>query len=71
MVKLKMVFLFRFFLELTIKAMVEHLATTSRLDVQRKNRFSDQFHDDVINLTFAVTGDIINRSQTASKVLFK
>lgn len=59
---------YRFFLELTIKAMVEHLATTARLDVQRKNRFSEQFHDDVVNLTYAVTSDIIQKSQADSKV---
>ncbi len=44
------------------------MATTSRLEVQRKNRFSEQFHDDVINLTHAVTADIINRCQSAAKV---
>jgi hypothetical protein len=48
--------------------MVEHLATTARLDVQRKNRFSEQFHDDVVNLTYAVTSDIIQKSQAGSKV---
>ena len=49
--------------------MVEHLATTARLDVQRKTRFSEQFHEDVVNLTYAVTSDIIIKSQTDLKVI--
>ena len=39
-----------FFFELMVKAMVEHLATTSRLGAPRKSRFSETFHNDVINL---------------------
>jgi hypothetical protein len=57
-------------LELTIKAMVEHLATTARLDVQRKSRFSEQFHEDVVNLTYAVTSDIIQKSHLEGKVKY-
>ena len=48
--------------------MVEHLATTARLDVQRKSRFSEQFHEDVVNLTYAVTSDIIHKSQQDARV---
>ena len=50
--------------------MVEHLATTARLDVQRKSRFSEQFHEDVVNLTYAVTSDIISKSQMDTRVSF-
>ena len=39
-----------FFFELMVKAMVEHLATTARLGAPRKSRFSETFHNDVINL---------------------
>jgi hypothetical protein len=48
--------------------MVEHLATTERLDVQRKSRFSAQFHDDITNLTQTVTNDIIQKCQSEAKV---
>ena len=50
--------------------MIEHLATTARLDVQRKSRFSEQFHEDVVNLTYAVTSDIISKSQMDTRVSF-
>ena len=50
--------------------MVEHLATTARLDVQRKSRFSEQFHEDVVILTYAVTSDIISKSQMDTRVSF-
>ena len=50
-----------FFLELMIKAMIEHLATRDLLNANRKHRFSEQFHDDVVNLTASVTNDIVNR----------
>ncbi|XP_071743636.1 dedicator of cytokinesis protein 7 isoform X2 [Lepeophtheirus salmonis] len=53
-----------FFLELMIKAMIEHLATTSRLGSHRKNRFSDQFNDDVTNLVSSITSEIISRVQS-------
>ena len=50
-----------FFLELMIKAMIEHLATRDLLNANRKHRFSEQFHDDVVNLTASVTHDIVHR----------
>ena len=50
-----------FFLELMIKAMIEHLATTDRLNANRKHRFSEQFHNDIIDLTNEITRDIVNR----------
>ena len=59
-----------FFLELMIKAMIEHLATTSRLGVSRKNRFSEQFHDDIINLVASITSDIVCRQKNAPDVSF-
>lgn len=57
-----------FFLELMIKAMVEHLATTSRLGAHRKSRFSEQFHDDIINLVSNITSDIVCRQKGSSEV---
>ncbi len=57
-----------FFLELTSKAMVEHLATTSRLTTPRKARFSDQFHDDVLNLVAKLTSDIVCRHRESPEV---
>ena len=50
-----------FFFELMVKAMVEHLATTSRLGAPRKSRFSETFHNDVINLVSSITSDIVCR----------
>ena len=58
-----------FFLELMVKAMIEHLATTSRLGVNRKIRFSEQFHDDIINLVASLTSDIVCRQKTSPEVL--
>lgn len=49
----------RFFFELMIKSMSEHLARTGRQDTLRKMRFSHQFCDDVENLTNTITNDII------------
>eukprot|EP00095_Tigriopus_kingsejongensis_P000113 snap_masked-scaffold265_size231475-processed-gene-1.10 protein:Tk00113 transcript:snap_masked-scaffold265_size231475-processed-gene-1.10-mRNA-1 annotation:"dedicator of cytokinesis protein 7-like isoform x2" len=48
-----------FFLELMIKAMIEHLATTSRLGVSRKHRFSEQFHSDLVGMVASLTSDIV------------
>ena len=61
-------FFFRFFLELMIKSMVEHLATTQSLDAPRKMRFSEQFTDDVVTLVTTITSDIISRYNKDTKV---
>ncbi len=58
-----------FFLELMTKAMIEHLATADRLTAHRKHRFSEQFHDDVINLTASVIHDLVNRRQNDQKLV--
>ena len=58
-----------FFLELMTKAMIEHLATTDRLNAHRRNRFSEQFHDDIMNLTSSVTQDISSRRQNDPKLV--
>ncbi len=58
-----------FFLELMVKAMVEHLATTSRLGAHRKTRFSEQFHDDIINLVSSITSDIVCRQKGNPEVM--
>ena len=58
-----------FFLELMIKAMIEHLATTDRLNANRKHRFSEQFHDDIINLTASITHDIVRNRQNDAKLV--
>lgn len=57
-----------FFLELMVKAMVEHLATTSRLSSSRKSRFSEQFHDDILNLVSSLTSDIVCRHKSNPEV---
>ena len=57
-----------FFLELMVKAMVEHLATTGRLGASRRSRFSEQFHDDVTNLVAKLTSDIVCRHRDAPEV---
>lgn len=49
----------RFFFELMIRSMTEHLARTGSQDTPRKLRFSHQFADDVQNLTSSITNDII------------
>ncbi len=58
-----------FFLELIVKAMIENLATTSRLNAHRKNRFSEQFHDDITNLTASIATDIVSRRQNDPKLV--
>ena len=59
-----------FFFELMIKAMIEHLATTARLGVQRKQRFSEQFHEDIIDLVSMTTSDIFsNKRVLKSEIL--
>ena len=58
-----------FFLELMVKAMVEHLATTSRLGAHRKSRFSEQFHDDIINLVASITSDIVCRHKNHPEMI--
>ena len=60
-----------FFLELMVKAMVEHLATTGRLGATRRSRFSEQFHDDVTNLVAKLTSDIVCRHRDAPEVRFR
>lgn len=57
-----------FFLELMIKAMIEHLATTSRLGVSRKHRFSEQFHTDVVSMVASLTSDIVCRQKQDPEV---
>lgn len=57
-----------FLLELMIKSMVEHLATTQSLDAPRKMRFSEQFTDDVTTLIGTITSDIISRYNKDSKL---
>ncbi len=57
-----------FFLELMTKAMIEHLATTGRLGAPRRDRFSDQFHDDCLALVAKLTSDIVCRHREAPEV---
>lgn len=54
-----MAFPHRFFFELMIKSMIEHLARTGSQDSLRKMRFSHQYCDDIQNLTSSITNDII------------
>ncbi|XP_023320823.1 dedicator of cytokinesis protein 7, partial [Eurytemora carolleeae] len=56
-----------FFFELMIKAMVEHLATTGTLGAPRKHRFSEQFHDDILNMVSSLTSDIIRKYKKDEK----
>jgi len=58
-----------FFLELTLKAMVEHLATATKLAAPRRARFSEQFHDDVYNLVAKLTSDIVCRQRDAPEMV--
>lgn len=51
--------IFRFFFDLIVKSMVEHLAATQILDSPRKLRFSEQFTDDLSTLITTMTSDII------------
>ena len=48
-----------------IKAMVEHLATTSTLTAPRKRRFSEKFNDDIMNMVASFTGEIIAKHHKA------
>ena len=41
--------------------MVEHLATMGTLNAPRKNRFSEQFHDDILNMVASLTSDVIKK----------
>ena len=41
--------------------MVEHLATMGTLNAPRKHRFSEQFHDDILNMVALLTSDIIKK----------
>jgi len=50
-----------FLLELIVKSVVEHLATTDGLDMPRKLRLSEQFTDDVTTLVSTIISDIISR----------
>ena len=54
-----------FYFELMIKAMVEHLATTSTLTAPRKRRFSEKFNDDIMNMVASFTGEIIAKHHKA------
>lgn len=51
-----------FLFELIIKSMVEHLAYTRNLDSLRRNRFAEQFLDDITMLVQTVTTEIISHS---------
>ena len=48
------------------QAMVEHLATTGTLGAPRKHRFSEQFHDDILNMVSSLTSDIIRKYKKVS-----
>ncbi|XP_022240544.1 dedicator of cytokinesis protein 7-like isoform X2 [Limulus polyphemus] len=50
-----------FFFELMVKSMNEYLASSGRLEVPRKMRFSEQFMDDISTLVTTMTSDIISR----------
>ena len=58
-----------FFLELMAKAMVEHLATTGRLGAPRRDRFSEQFHDDAASLVAKLTSDVVCRHREHPEVV--
>ena len=58
-----------FFLELMTKAMIENLATADRLNAHRKHRFSEQFHDDIMNLTSSIIHDLVRRRENDSKLV--
>ena len=50
--------------------MVEHLATTGTLGAPRKHRFSEQFHDDILNMVSSLTGDIIRKFKKVKGIIF-
>ncbi|XP_032821878.1 dedicator of cytokinesis protein 7-like isoform X7 [Petromyzon marinus] len=52
-----------FFFELMVKSMSLYLYYADKLDAPRKNRFPEQFMDDVSALVIMITGDIVSRFQ--------
>ena len=50
-------------------AMIENLATADRLNAHRKHRFSEQFHDDIMNLTSSIIHDLVRRRENDSKLV--
>ncbi|KAK9712392.1 C2 domain in Dock180 and Zizimin protein [Popillia japonica] len=51
-----------FLFELIVKSMIEHLAYTRNLETPRRNRFAEQFLDDITMLVQTVTTEIISLS---------
>lgn len=68
--KLKLTdFFFRFFFDVIIKSMAVSLAMIpGGLDSDRKNRFSDQFFDDISTLCTSFALDIVSNYEKDSKV---
>ena len=56
-----------FFFELMVKSMVEHLGSTHKLDVPRKQRFSERFLEDIARLVNLVTTEILLRQRVDGK----
>ena len=51
----------RFFFELMVKSMVEHLGSTHKLESPRKQRFPERFLEDIARLVTLVTGEILQQ----------
>ena len=50
-----------------VKSMVEHLASTHKLDLPRKQRFPERFLEDVTRLVNLVTTEILTRQRIDGK----
>jgi hypothetical protein len=62
-------FFFRFFFDVIVKSMAVSLAMVpGGLDSDRKNRFSDQFFDDISTLCTSFALDIVSNYEKCSKV---
>ena len=59
--------IFRFFLELMVKSMIEHLGSSQRLDLPRKQRFPDRFLEDIARLVGLITTEILVRQHRDGK----
>lgn len=59
--------IFRFFLELMVKSMIEHLGSSQRLDLPRKQRFPERFLEDIARLVGLITTEILVRQHRDGK----
>lgn len=58
---------FRFFLELMVKSMIEHLGSGQKLDLPRKQRFPERFLEDIVRLVGLITTEILVRQHRDGK----